>query len=49
MGKLENIVIKDIEIQYVLDTKEYYVPVYAFEVEINGQKTAIYIKAVKNL
>jgi hypothetical protein len=49
MGKLENIVIKDIEIQYVLDTKGYYVPVYAFEVEINGRKTAIYIKAVKNL
>ncbi len=49
MGKLENIVIKDIKIQYVLDTKGYYVPVYAFEVEINGQKTAIYIKAVKNL
>lgn len=48
MGRLENIVIKDVNIEYKLDSKGYYVPVYAFEAEINGAKTTIYIKAIKD-
>lgn len=49
MGKLESIVIKDIEVQYVLDSKGYFVPVYAFSAEINQHETTIYIRAIKNL
>jgi len=48
MGKLESIVIKDINISYALDSKGYYVPVYAFSAEINQQETTIYIKAIKD-
>ena len=48
LEKPENIMIKNVELQYALDSKGYYVPVYAFETEINSQETIIYIKAIKN-
>lgn len=48
LEKPESIMIKNVELQYALDSKGYYVPVYAFETEINSQETIIYIKAIKN-
>lgn len=45
-GKLEQIVVEDMEVSYVLDSKGYYVPVYVFYGKINNQEAEIYIKAV---
>ena len=45
--KLESITIEDINIQYELDTKGYYVPVYVFDVKINNTKGSIGIQAIK--
>lgn len=45
--KLESIIIKDVNIQYTLDTKGYYVPVYVFDVEMNNEENSIEIKALK--
>lgn len=45
--KLERIVIENIQLQYAMDSKGYYVPVYVFEVKMNDNKGSIQIKAVK--
>jgi len=47
IGKIENLEMKDIKLEYALDTKGYYVPIYTFKVVINGQQQTISIKAVK--
>ena len=46
MGKLETMVVEDVKLSYELDTKGYYVPIYVFQVNINGQPQNIEIKAV---
>ena len=45
--KIESITIKDINLEYKVDSKGYYVPIYEFEVLVNGKETKIYIKAIK--
>lgn len=46
LGKLETMVIEDVKLTYDLDSKGYYVPVYVFQANINGQSQNIKIKAV---
>ena len=45
--KIKNILIKDVTLDYRLDSKGYYVPVYVFETEINENKQRIFIKAIE--
>lgn len=45
-GKLERIVVEDVEISYALDSKGYYVPIYVFRGKINGQEAEISIRAI---
>lgn len=46
-GKIKKLEINNININYKLDTKGYYVPVYIFDVKINEEETKIYIPALK--
>ena len=39
--------IKNVELEYMLDSKGYYVPIYKFDVMLNENKSTIYIKAIK--
>lgn len=45
--KIETITIKDVNLVYKVDSKGYYVPIYEFDVLINGNTNKIYIKAIK--
>lgn len=45
--KLESIVIENVQLQYAIDSKGYYVPTYVFGVKMNGDEGIIQIKAVK--
>ena len=47
MGKIRKLEINNININYELDTKGYYVPVYIFDVKINEEETKIQIPALK--
>lgn len=47
LGKIKELEIENIKINYVLDTKGYYVPVYEFDVKINNNETVLQIKAIK--
>lgn len=44
--KLKSILVKNIQLEYKLDSKGYYVPVYKFDVLLNGNENTIYIKAI---
>jgi len=48
-GDLEELIIENVELKYYLDTKGYYVPIYAFTTKINNNSYPyqILIKAVK--
>lgn len=46
-GTIKSIVIENVELQYDLDSKGYYVPVYVFKAVINNQDTTINIKAIR--
>ncbi len=46
LGKLKTVTIEEVKLTYDLDSKGYYVPVYAFQTNINGQSQEIKIKAV---
>ena len=46
LGKIKNLVIENVKLDYVIDTKGYYVPVYAFGSKINDEDAEIMIKAV---
>lgn len=46
--KVENIILENIELEYNLDSKGYFVPVYLFKGQINGEKAEIRIKAISN-
>jgi len=48
-GNINNLVIESVELKYYLDTKGYYVPIYAFTTKINNNSYPyqILIKAVK--
>lgn len=45
--KINNLIIEDFELEYYLDTKGFYVPVYNFKVKLNNEDIEIYIKALK--
>ena len=47
IDEIKNINVKGIELEYQIDSKGYYVPVYKFDVLLNGNKNRIYIKAIK--
>lgn len=47
IDEIKNIIIKGVELEYQLDSKGYYVPVYKFDVLLNGNKNIIYIKGIK--
>ena len=44
--EIRTIIIKKVQLDYQLDSKGYYVPVYVFETEINENKQRIFIKAI---
>ena len=46
-GKLQNLIIQNIELEYFLDTKGYYVPIYVFDAKINDIDTQINIRAIE--
>lgn len=45
--KINDILVKSVQLEYKLDSKGFYVPVYKFDVLLNGIKDTIYIKAIK--
>ena len=45
LEKIKNLVIENVKLDYVIDTKGYYVPVYVFESKINNEDEDIIIKA----
>lgn len=47
LGNIENLIIENVTLDYVIDTKGYYVPVYVFEAKINNEYAKIRIKAVR--
>ena len=47
IDEIKSITVKGVELEYKLDSKGYYVPVYKFDVLLNGNKNTIYIKAIK--
>lgn len=47
LGKIKDLEIENIKINYILDTKGYYVPIYEFDVKINNNETVLQIKAIK--
>lgn len=47
IDEIKSISIKGVELEYKLDSKGYYVPIYKFDVLLNGNKSTIYIKAIK--
>lgn len=44
---VKSVSIKNVQLEYKLDSKGYYVPIYKFDVLLNGNKSTIYIKAIK--
>ena len=44
---VQSITIQNMELEYRLDSKGFYVPVYKFDILLNGETSWIYIKAVK--
>lgn len=46
-GTIQSIIIENVELEYDLDSKGYFVPIYDFKVKINNQETVIHIKAIK--
>lgn len=44
---VQSITIQTVRLEYKLDSKGFYVPVYKFEILLNGKSSWIYIKAVK--
>lgn len=47
IDEIKSITIKGLELEYQIDSKGYFVPVYKFDVLLNGNKNTIYIKAIK--
>lgn len=47
LGNIDEVIIENIEFKYYLDTKGYYVPIYAFTTKINNNPYEILIKGVK--
>lgn len=47
IDEIKSISVKGVELEYQIDSKGYYVPVYKFDVLLNGSKNTIYIKAIK--
>lgn len=47
IDEIKSVIVKGVELEYKLDSKGYYVPVYKFDVLLNGNKNTIYIKAIK--
>lgn len=47
IDEIKSITVNGVELEYQTDSKGYYVPVYKFDVLLNGNKNTIYIKAIK--
>lgn len=47
IDEIKNILVKGVELEYQTDSKGFYVPVYKFDVLLNGSKNTIYIKATE--
>ena len=47
IDEIRSITVKGVQLEYQMDSKGYYVPVYKFDVLLNGNKNRIYIKAIK--
>ena len=47
IDEIKSVTVKGVELEYMLDSKGYYVPVYKFDVLLNGNKNTIYIKAIE--
>jgi len=47
LGNIDELIIENIELKYYLDTKGYYIPIYAFTTKINNNPYEILIKAIK--
>lgn len=47
IGKGEKIEVGQVTLDYMLDTKGFYQPVYKFDVKVNGQEQSIQISAIK--
>ncbi len=45
--KIKNVIIEDVNLDYIIDTKGYYVPVYIFEAKINNDNDKIIINAIR--
>ena len=46
-NEINSIVVNGVQLEYQVDSKGYYVPVYKFDVLLNESKNTIYIKAIK--
>lgn len=44
---VKSIMVKNIQLEYRLDSKGFYVPIYSFEILLNGKENHIYIKAIR--
>lgn len=47
IDEIKSILIKGMELEYQIDSKGFYVPVYKFDVLLNENENTIYIKAIK--
>lgn len=44
---VQSIIIQNVQLEYKLDSKGYYIPIYKFDILLNNKTSYIYIKAVK--
>lgn len=47
IGKIKDMIITDVKLEYFLDSKGYYVPIYVFDANMNGRNTEVSIKAIE--
>ena len=47
IDSIESVVIKDLQLEYRLDSKGYLVPIYNFDILLNESTNHIYVKAIK--
>jgi len=47
IGKIKDMIVNGVKLEYFLDSKGYYVPIYVFDANMNGRNTEIKIRAVE--
>ena len=45
--EIKSILVKNVQLEYKLDSKGYYVPIYKFDILLNGKNSCIEMKAIK--